>query len=79
MFRVGDIVQHKTTGKIGKIVGYGCRLCDRTYFMTLKVKPLKGHYFWQPFIEDRINEWCFVRLNYPQLLDLGWKRHKFVA
>ena len=79
MFKVGDIVQHKTTGKIGKIVGYGCRLGDRTYFMTLKVKPLKGHYFWQPFIEDTINEWLFVRLDYPQLLDPGLRRRKLVA
>ena len=79
MFKVGDIVQHKTTGKIGKIVGYGCRLNDRTYFMTLKVKPLKDHYFWQPFIEDTVNEWLFVRLDYPQLLDSGLRRRKLVA
>ena len=79
MFKVGDIVQHKTTGKIGKIVGYGCRLSDRIYFMTLKVKPLKGHYFWQPFIEDTINEWRFVRLNYPQLFAPDLRRRKLVA
>jgi hypothetical protein len=63
MFRIGDIVQHQTTGKIGKIVGYGCQKRDRTYFMTLKVKPLKGQgfpafgncYFKGP-LEDTMNE-----------------------
>ncbi len=37
MFKIGDLVQHKTTGKLGTIVGYGCRVLDRTYFLTLKV------------------------------------------
>ncbi len=60
MFKIDDLVQHKTTGKIGKIVGYGCRECDRIYFMTLKVKPSKGHYF-KPPIEDIMSEWRFIR------------------
>ena len=70
MFKVGDIVQHKTTGKIGKIFGYGYLVSDYTYFMTLKVKPLKGD-LWQPSIEDKMGEWCFVRLSYPRLINLN--------
>lgn len=80
MFKVGDIVQHKPTGTIGKIVGYGCRVGDRTYFMTLKVIPLKGHYVNKPSIEDKMNEWRFVRLNCPQLLNPpDLRRHNLVA
>lgn len=78
MFKVGDIVQHKTTGKLGKIVGYGCRVSDRTYLMTLKVKPLKG-YFLKPPIEDMMNQWRFVRLNRPQFLQPDLKRRKLAA
>ena len=78
MFRIGDTVRHKTTGKIGKIVGYGSRLRDSTYFMTLKVKPLKRHYF-KPHIEDTMSEWCFVRLNYPQLIEPDLRKRKLTA
>ena len=79
MFRVGDLVRHKNTGEIGKIVGYGCRFSDCTYFMTLKVKPSKGHYFWQPPIEDTMNEWRLVRLDYPHLLNSGFGGRKLIA
>ena len=78
MFRIGDTVRHKTTGKIGKIVGYGSRLRNNTYFMTLIVKPLKRNYF-KPLIEDRISQWCCVRLNYPQLLDSDSRRRKLTV
>ena len=80
MFKVGDIVQHKPTGKIGKIFGYGCRVCDRTYFITLKVILPKGHYFNKSSIEDKMNEWRFVRHNCPQLLNPpDLRRHNLVA
>lgn len=78
MFKVGDLVQHKTTGKIGKIVGYGYRLADSIYFMTLKVKPLKGHCFRSP-IEDAMNEWRFVRSNSSQSIYPGLRQHRLVA
>ena len=74
MFKVGDLVRHKTR-KLGKIINYGCRVGDRTYFMTLKVKILKGHYF-KPPIEDKMNQWRFVRLNSLQLLQPNLKRPK---
>ncbi|VEP11411.1 hypothetical protein H1P_1030010 [Hyella patelloides LEGE 07179] len=78
MFKVGDIVQHKVTGKLGTVVGYGCRVLDRTYCLTLKVKPLKGFYFRSP-IEDTISKWRFVPLGSPQLFDRGSLKHKLVA
>lgn len=78
MFKIGDLVQHKTTGKLGTIVGYGCRVLDRTYFLTLKVKPLKGFYF-RPHMEDTISKWCFVPLNSPQLFVPGLLEHKLVV
>lgn len=63
MFKVGDIVQHKQTGRVGKIFGYGCHLTDATYFLTLKVKPL-NRISLRP-IEDNFNQWHFVRHQLP--------------
>ena len=78
MFKVGDLVQHKTTGKIGKVVGYGCRVFDVSYLMTLKVKPVKGNFFKAP-IEDLMNQWRFVSFYSSQLPDPNWKRRNLVA
>lgn len=63
MFKVGDIVQHEQTGRIGKVVGYGCRLTDATYFLTLKVKPINRISLRS--IEDNFNQWRFVRHHLP--------------
>ena len=79
MFKIGDIVLHKTTGRIGKIVGYGHRLGDRIYFTTLKVELLKSDYLWQPTIEDKIDKWRFVRLNYLPLINPDLERSRLVA
>jgi hypothetical protein len=39
MFEVGDLVQHKTTGMTGKVIGYGYRkISDSYYLTTLKVE-----------------------------------------
>ena len=65
MFKIGDMVQHQTTGKVGRVVGYGCQISDRTYFLTLKVKPLKRFYF-RP-IEDLMSVWHFLRVDSPTL------------
>ncbi len=78
MFKIGNLVQHKTTGKIGKVVGYGCRVSNFAYFMTLKVKPVKGFPFTAP-IEDLMSQWRFVSLYSPQLADPNLKRRNLVA
>ncbi|WP_036484866.1 hypothetical protein [Myxosarcina sp. GI1] len=59
MFRIGNIVQHKQTRKVGRVVGYGFRLTASTYFLILKVKPLKQISFRN--IEDAFGKWHFVR------------------
>ncbi|MEM8830036.1 MAG: hypothetical protein AAGE96_11865 [Cyanobacteria bacterium P01_G01_bin.19] len=63
MFKIGDIVQHRQTEKVGRVVGFGCRLTASTYFLTLKVKPLKQISFRN--IEDSYSEWRFVRHQLP--------------
>ncbi|WP_319419703.1 hypothetical protein [Pleurocapsa sp. FMAR1] len=58
MFKIGDLVQHKTTGKIGKIVGYGCRVGDDYNLTTLKVE-LRSYSSCpiQPIAEDLFDRW----------------------
>lgn len=78
MFRIGDIVQHRATGKVGKVVGYGCRVSDRISFLTLKVKPFKGIYFQSP-MEDSINEWRFLGLSSSKSIDRDLSQHRLIA
>ena len=59
MFTVGDTVQHKQTGKVGRVVGYGCRLTPSAYCLTLKVRPLRQLSFKN--MEDTVSEWRLVR------------------
>ncbi len=56
MFNVNDIVQHRRTGKIGKVIAYGCQLSESTYSLTLKVGGLKNVPI-QPITEDTIDKW----------------------
>lgn len=58
MSRINDVVQHKKTGEIGTIVGYGYRKSDRLYSLTIKVKSgdrLNGG----RLMEDVVEEWLF--------------------
>jgi hypothetical protein len=65
MFKVSDLVQHKITGTVGRVFGYGCQVSGRIYFTTLKVRPLKGKSF-SAYVEDKMDEWRLVRLDDPQ-------------
>lgn len=67
MFKIGNIVQHRTTAKVGKVVGYGCRVVDHTYSLTLKVRPLRGVDF-KPLFEDSMGEWRLLGLHSPKLI-----------
>lgn len=80
MFKVSDLVQHKVTGAVGRVFGYGCQVSGRIYFITLKVKPLKAINI-QAYIEDKIGEWCLVRLDDPKSRssNSGLRRLKLVA
>lgn len=66
MFRIGDIVQHTVTGSVGKVMGYGCKTASNTYYLTLKVRPLRGYYLLP--MEDSTSNWGFVELNQPSLV-----------
>ena len=60
MFNISDRVQHKQTGDVGMVVGYGYRMVNNNYWTTIKVKStdptsLKG------IIEDLFNEWLLCQ------------------
>ena len=78
MFKISDLVQHKVTGAVGRVFGYGCQVSGRIYFMTLKVKPLKGRSF-QAYVEDKMDKWRLVRLDDPQSKNSGLRRLNLVA
>jgi hypothetical protein len=56
MFNLNQVVQHKKTGKVGKVVGYGYKTSGNAYFLTLKVRLLKN-LATKATIEDITNEW----------------------
>lgn len=58
MFDINDIVQHRRTGKIGKVIAYGCQLSESNYCLILKVRGLKDLPI-QPITdtEDTIDKW----------------------
>ena len=66
MFTVGDTVQHKQTGKVGRVVGYGCRLTPSAYCLTLKVRPLRQLSFKN--MEDTVSEWRLVCHQLPIMI-----------
>ena len=61
MFSVDDIVKHKKTGKVGKIIGYGCQTDGNTYFSTFKVQIFKKKNHEKLIIEDNLNAWSSCR------------------
>ena len=57
MLNIGDRVQHKQTGSVGKIIGYGYqKITDSYYLTTLKVEVFKDTPV-EPIIEDLFNQW----------------------
>jgi hypothetical protein len=56
MFNLNQVVQHKKTGKVGKVIGYGYQTFENVYFLTIKVQLLKN-FPTKPVVEDMINEW----------------------
>ena len=58
MFDLGDRVQHKQTGDVGIVVGYGHRIVDNNYWTTIKVKLIPSTSI-QGIVEDLFSEWLF--------------------
>jgi hypothetical protein len=56
MFNLNQVVQHKKTGKVGKVIGYGYQTFENVYSPTIKVQLLKNLPT-KPVVEDLINEW----------------------
>ena len=66
MFNIDDVVQHRKTGKVGKIIGYGYQIANFSYVLTLKVEVSKNIPF-QLIVEDITNEWCYWQGNTHRL------------
>ena len=56
MFKVGDLVKHKTTGMTGTVIGYGVRQTDCGRAITLKVE-LEFDESIKPIAEDVCEKW----------------------
>jgi hypothetical protein len=56
MFNLNQVVQHKKTGKVGKVIGYGYQTFENVYFLTIKVQLLKD-ISTKAIMEDLTNEW----------------------
>ncbi|MEN9520856.1 MAG: hypothetical protein RLZZ381_3444 [Cyanobacteriota bacterium] len=56
MFNINQVVQHKKTGKVGKVIGYGYQTFENVDFLTIKVRLLKS-LSTKPVVEDMSKEW----------------------
>jgi hypothetical protein len=56
MFNLNQVVQHKRTGKVGKVIGYGHQTFENVDFLTIKVRLLKN-LSTKPVVEDMTKEW----------------------
>ena len=55
MFKIGDLVRHKTADITGTVIGYGIRL-DEARTITIKVK-IKAEDSFDLIAEDVCNKW----------------------
>ncbi len=56
MFNLGDRVQHKQNGQVGKVVGYGHQIVEGYYLTTVEVQIFTRVGI-KPIIEDLFSEW----------------------
>ncbi len=62
MLNLSDRVQHKVTGDIGIVIGYGCHLVDNNYFTTVKVRITSSTTAEMLLIvEDLFSKWLFYQ------------------
>ncbi len=57
IFKVGDRVQHKTTGITGTIIGYGYRKINDSYYLTTLKVELMSYLPISPIAEDLFDKW----------------------
>ncbi len=57
MFKVGDIVRHKTTGLTGKVIGYGYHKVNLSYYLTTLKVELRSSSPIRPIAEDLLEKW----------------------
>ena len=57
MLKVGDRVQHKTTGITGTIIGYGYRKINDSYYLTTLKVELISYLPISPIAEDLFDRW----------------------
>lgn len=60
ILNIGDRVQHKQTGNVGIVVGYGYCCVDYIYWKTVKVKLIQSNST-KAIIEDLFSEWLFCK------------------
>jgi hypothetical protein len=60
MFSIGDRVQHKQNGKVGKVIGYGFEMVDGYYLTTLEVQ-VGDRVGIKSAIEDLFNKWSLCQ------------------
>jgi hypothetical protein len=56
MFNIGDRVQHKHNGKVGKVIGYSFEMVNGYYLTTLEVQ-IVDRFGIKSAIEDLFNKW----------------------
>jgi hypothetical protein len=56
MFNLNQVVQHKRTAKVGKVIAYGHQTFENVDFLTIKVRLLKN-LSPKPVVEDMTKEW----------------------
>lgn len=66
MQNIGDVVIHRKTRRIGKIVGYGHQIVDGVYQPTLIVRNVKGMGLKRKkVVEDLATAWRPAQLKEP--------------
>jgi hypothetical protein len=56
MFNIGDRVQHKATGQIGTVIGYGHQIVNDFYLTTIIVRLLNPTET-ESIVEDLYTDW----------------------
>jgi hypothetical protein len=56
MFNVDDRVEHKATGEVGKVIGYGHQIARNDYLTTIKVQIFKETSA-KLIVEDLLSNW----------------------
>ncbi|GAB4231966.1 MAG: hypothetical protein Kow0049_14570 [Stanieria sp.] len=56
MFNISDRVQHKTTGEVGIVIGYGHQIVNDFYLTTIIVRLLNPSVT-ESIVEDLYTDW----------------------